>query len=70
MRARDFGGFVADDKTAVNSVVLLPAAYRVEYGGTYQKLQSAAQRLSIVVPVMLVMIVGLLTLALGSLREP
>lgn len=69
VRARDLGSFVADIKTAINAAVVLPAGYWVEYGGTYQKLQSAAQRLSIVVPVTLLMIVGLLILALGSLKD-
>ena len=43
--------------------------YWVEYGGTYQKLQSASKRLSIVVPVTLLMIIGLLILALSSFKD-
>jgi cobalt-zinc-cadmium resistance protein CzcA len=69
VRARDLGSFVADIKTAISGAVVLPAGYWVEYGGTYQKLQSASQRLSIVVPVTLLMIVGLLILALGSFKD-
>ncbi|EAQ99561.2 heavy metal efflux pump (cobalt-zinc-cadmium) [Congregibacter litoralis KT71] len=69
VRARDLGSFVADIKTAINGAVVLPAGYWVEYGGTYQKLQSASQRLSIVVPITLLMIVGLLILALGSFKD-
>jgi cobalt-zinc-cadmium resistance protein CzcA len=69
VRARDLGSFVADIKIAINGAVVLPAGYWVEYGGTYQKLQSASQRLSIVVPVTLLMIVGLLILALGSFKD-
>ena len=41
----------------------------MEYGGTFEQLQSAAQRLSVVVPVTLVLIVGLLVMALGSFRD-
>ena len=69
VRDRDLGSFVADIQSAINNSVELPAGYWVEYGGTYQKLQSASQRLSIVVPVTLLMIVGLLVLALGSFKD-
>ncbi|MEQ9209618.1 MAG: CusA/CzcA family heavy metal efflux RND transporter [Pseudomonadales bacterium] len=69
VRGRDLGSFVADIQSAINSSVEIPAGYWVEYGGTYQKLQSASQRLSIVVPVTLLMIIGLLVLALGSFKD-
>ena len=41
----------------------------MEYGGTYEKLQSASQRLTLVVPLTLVMIVALLYFALGSFKD-
>lgn len=69
VRGRDLGSFVQDIQQAVESNATLPAGYWVEYGGTYQKLQSATKRLSIVVPVTLVLIIGLLLLALGSLKD-
>lgn len=69
VRGRDLGSFVADIRSSIESSVELPAGYWVEYGGTYQKLQSASQRLSIVVPVTLLMIIGLLVLALGSFKD-
>tara|TARA_R110002111_G_scaffold106021_5_gene164156 strand:- start:373 stop:2610 length:2238 start_codon:yes stop_codon:yes gene_type:complete len=69
VRGRDLGSFVSDVKATIESQVTLPAGYWVEYGGTYQTLQSAAQRLAVVVPVTLVMIIGLLLLALGSLKD-
>jgi cobalt-zinc-cadmium resistance protein CzcA len=47
----------------------LPAGYWVEYGGTFQNLQSANRRLSVVVPATLLLIVGLLVIALGSIRD-
>lgn len=68
-RGRDLGSFVGDIKKAIEANVDMPSAYWVEYGGTYQKLQSAAKRLSIVVPVTLVLIIGLLLLALGSFKD-
>lgn len=69
VRGRDLGSFVADIQQTVAEKVEIPAGYWVEYGGTYQKLQSASKRLSIVVPVTLLMIIGLLILALKSLKD-
>ncbi|MBT79995.1 MAG: CusA/CzcA family heavy metal efflux RND transporter [Alteromonadaceae bacterium] len=69
VRGRDLGSFVADIQQAVSDRVEIPAGYWVEYGGTYQKLQSASKRLSIVVPVTLLMIIGLLILALNSFKD-
>ena len=69
VRDRDLGSFVGDVQSAVAQNVEIPAGYWVEYGGTYQNLQSAATRLSIVVPVTLLFIVGLLIMALGSIRD-
>jgi cobalt-zinc-cadmium resistance protein CzcA len=69
VRGRDLGSFVSDIRQTINDNVTLPAGYWVEYGGTYQKLQSASERLSVVVPITLLMIVGLLILALGSLKD-
>ena len=69
VRGRDLGSFVEAVRNAVGDELDIPAGYWVEYGGTYQKLQSASQRLMIVVPVTLLMIVGLLVLALNSVRD-
>ena len=69
VRGRDLGSFVADVQQAIGDNVDVPAGNWVEYGGTYQKLQSASQRLSVVVPITLVMIIGLLVLALGSFKD-
>lgn len=69
VRGRDLGSFVTDVQAQIKSSVEVPAGYWIEYGGTYQKLQSASKRLTLVVPITLVMIVGLLFLALGSVRD-
>ncbi|RPH97857.1 MAG: CusA/CzcA family heavy metal efflux RND transporter [Lysobacterales bacterium] len=69
VRGRDLGSFVAEVKRAVAQQVEVPAGYWVEFGGTYQNLQAAADRLAIVVPVTLILIAGLLVMALGSFRD-
>jgi cobalt-zinc-cadmium resistance protein CzcA len=67
VRGRDLGGFIADLRGRVASDGSLPSGYWVDYGGTFEQLQSATQRLVVVVPLTLAVIVGLLWLAFGSL---
>lgn len=69
VRGRDLGSFVNDVKEAVKLSVDIPAGYWVEYGGTYQKLESASERLTLIVPFTLLLIVGILFFALGSIRD-
>lgn len=69
VRGRDLGSFVSDVQQAVAEQVKIPPGYWVEYGGTYESLQSASSRLLLVVPLTLIMIVGLLLLALRSLKD-
>ena len=69
VRDRDLGSFVTDVKQAIDSNAKIPSGYWVEYGGTYQKLQSASERLMIVVPATLTLIIVLLIIALGSFKD-
>ncbi|MGH1377042.1 MAG: efflux RND transporter permease subunit [Alphaproteobacteria bacterium] len=68
VRGRDLGGFVGDIRQQVSTNVTLPAGYWTEYGGTFEQLISAKQRLSIVVPISLLLIFGLLFMAFNSAR--
>lgn len=69
VRGRDLGSFVEDVRAAVSEQVEVPAGYWIEYGGTFQQLTSATQRLAIVVPLTLLIIATLLFFALGSFRD-
>ena len=69
VRGRDLGGFVGEVQQRIGDEVELPAGYWLDYGGTFEQLQSASQRLAIVVPVTLALIFGLLLMAFGSLRD-
>ncbi|MFN8768586.1 MAG: efflux RND transporter permease subunit [Lysobacteraceae bacterium] len=69
VRGRDLGSFVGEVQQRVAAEVDVPPGYWVEYGGTFEQLISATQRLSIVVPLTLVLILGLLFLAFGSGRD-
>ena len=66
VRGRDLGSFVADVRAAVDSEVAVPPAYWIEYGGTFRNLESATNRLAVVVPLTLLAIGLLLVLALRS----
>ena len=68
VRDRDLGGFVAEVRERLDAGLRAPPGYWVEYGGTFEQLVSAAQRLSVVVPVALVIILALLFFAFGSMR--
>ena len=69
VRERDLGTFVTDVRSAIEREVKLPPGYWVDYGGTFEQLQSASQRLSIVVPATLILILCLLVVAFGSARD-
>lgn len=69
VRGRDLGTFVRDVQRRVEGLNVVPPGYWVEYGGTYRNLQSASDRLMVVIPVTLVFILAALVVALGSLRD-
>jgi cobalt-zinc-cadmium resistance protein CzcA len=60
VRGRDLASFVADAKKAVGSKVAIPSGYQLSWGGQFEQLQSASQRLLIVVPAALILIFVLL----------
>lgn len=69
VRGRDLGSFVEELRAKVSTEVVLPEGTWVEYGGTFEQLISAGQRLTVVVPVVLLMIFGLLFMAFGSVKD-
>ncbi|WP_430461473.1 efflux RND transporter permease subunit [Thalassolituus sp. LLYu03] len=69
VRGRDLGSFVADVQQRAARDLPLPAGYWLEYGGTFEQLQSATDRLTLVVPLTLLLIFGLLLMAFGSVRD-
>lgn len=68
-RGRDLGSFVKDVQQQINAQVKLPPGYWLFYGGTFEQLQSASKRLSIVVPLTLLMVISLLIMAFGSIKD-
>ncbi|MGH9338929.1 MAG: efflux RND transporter permease subunit [Acidobacteriota bacterium] len=68
VRGRDLAGFVADARQAVEARIDLPTGYWVEWGGQFENLQRASQRLAIVVPMALFLIFVLLYTTFNSAR--
>jgi cobalt-zinc-cadmium resistance protein CzcA len=69
VRGRDLGGFVGELQSRISAEVEVPTGYWIDYGGTFEQLISASRRLSIVVPVTLVIIFALLFMAFGSAKD-
>lgn len=69
VRNRDLQSVVSDIQEIITSKVKLPVGYYVKYGGQFENLQSAKNRLLIAVPIALFLIFILLYFAFGSIKE-
>ncbi|MFZ5684644.1 efflux RND transporter permease subunit [Phenylobacterium sp.] len=69
VRGRDLGSFIAETQQKVGAEVEVPAGYWVSYGGTFEQLISAAKRLQLVVPAVLLLIFGLLFALFRSVKD-
>jgi len=69
VRGRDLGSFVTELREAVGARVTLPSGYWIGYGGSFEQLIAAGQRLAFVVPLTLLLIGALLIAATGSTRD-
>ncbi|MDI4657560.1 efflux RND transporter permease subunit, partial [Xanthobacter autotrophicus] len=69
VRDRDLGSFVSDAQRQVTEKVKLPEGYWIGWGGQFEQLVSASQRLAIVVPIALALIFLLLFMSFGSVAD-
>lgn len=69
VRDRDLGGFVDEVQQQIAEKVDLPSGYWLDYGGAFEQLESASERLALVVPITLAIILALLVMAFGSLKD-
>ncbi len=69
VRGRDLGSFIKDAQRVVKDEVKLEEGYYATWGGQFENLQRASQRLTIVVPVALGLIFMLLFATFGSVRQ-
>jgi cobalt-zinc-cadmium resistance protein CzcA len=68
VRGRDLGSFVAEAQERTQDIEL-PEGSWITWGGTFEQLTSASQRLKLVVPVALILIFGLLFMTFGNVRD-
>lgn len=69
VRGRDIGSFVSEASGSIGQQVKLQAGYWTTWGGQFEQLQSAAQRLQIVVPVALLLVFTLLLMMFNNVRD-
>jgi len=70
VRGRALGGFVKDVQARIAPLAKeLSPGYLIEYGGQFENQQRAMRQLAIVVPIALLLIMVLLYLALGSIKN-
>lgn len=69
VRGRDLGGFAAEVRREVGARVKLPSGYFITYGGQFENQERAMKRLTLIVPLVLLLIVGLLYTSFGNGRQ-
>ncbi|MCW7539710.1 CusA/CzcA family heavy metal efflux RND transporter [Aquabacterium sp. A7-Y] len=69
VRGRDIGSFVAEAQHALQRQVRVPSGYWTSWGGQFENLRSATERLQIVVPVSLLLVFTLLFAMFGNLKD-
>jgi len=68
VRGRDLAGFVTEAQEQIRAQVVIPPAYSVDWGGQFENLQEASERLAVAVPAALLLIFLLLYMTYGSGR--
>ncbi len=69
VRERDIGSYVAESQGIINEQLDIPAGYWVEWGGTFEQLQSASKRLQIVVPMAFLLVFILLYAMFNNIKD-
>lgn len=68
VRGRDVDGFVREANAAIDSQIMLPPGYWIEWGGAFENQQRALKRLSVIVPMTIFFIFVLLYTAFNSVK--
>ncbi|MBV4535929.1 efflux RND transporter permease subunit [Pseudomonas urmiensis] len=69
VRGRDLGSFVEQAQQTLIDKVQIPPGYWTRWGGQFEQLQSAAERLQVVVPVALLLVMALLLMMFSNLKD-
>ena len=69
VRGTDIGSYIAEAQAKVDAQFKLPEGYWMSWGGTFEQMQSATNRLMVVVPLALLLIFTMIYMALGNIRN-
>ena len=69
VRGRDLGSTIAEGKQKIAEAVTLPTGYRMIWAGEFEELEKAQKRLSVIVPISMLLILGLLYSLFNSVRD-
>jgi cobalt-zinc-cadmium resistance protein CzcA len=69
IRGRDLGSVVADIQKRIAEKITLPTGYHVEYGGQFENQQRAMLKLSIIVPMVILVVFVMLWISFASIRH-
>jgi heavy metal efflux system protein len=69
VRDRDIGSYVAEAQQRIQQEVKIPSGYWINWGGTFEQLQSASKRLQIVVPLALLLVFMLLYAMFNNFKD-
>lgn len=69
VRGRDLGSFVEEVQVLVNQEIRIPPGYWLAWGGQFEQMISAAERLQLVIPVALMLIFIVLYIVFGNVRD-
>lgn len=69
VRERDLQSYVEELQTKIDKQIYLPVGYQIKYGGEFENLERATERLYIVVPIALGLIFILLFVSVNSIRQ-
>lgn len=69
VRGRDLAGTIAEVQARLARSIHLPEGYHYEWAGEYDSLRKEQQRLAVIIPITVGMILGLLYVSFNSLRD-
>ncbi len=69
VQGRDIGSFVGEAQERIAAQVQVPPGYWTRWGGTFEQLESASQRLRLVIPLSLALVLALLFAMFGNLKD-
>jgi cobalt-zinc-cadmium resistance protein CzcA len=69
IRGRDLGSVVDDIQTRIAEKIQLPAGYYIEFGGQFENQQRAMKKLSIIVPMVILLVLVMLWMTFSCIRH-